>query len=301
MNKTDAEEFTQSLGQIVSGSWRQIALAKRLGVPKALELSTEDWVNNHLGGYVKMCIDDRRKAVAELTEEGHSTRDIGAVLGVTNATVSHDLKAVKNLTPADPKPNPIANHDDEAVKNLTPVDAVAALAVDYGKIKQSHQHITSSESVEWYTPPRYIEAARSVMGSIDLDPATCEAANQIVKAETYYTQADDGLTKAWAGRVWMNPPYGSACAAFIKKLLDEYKAGRVVEAVILVNSNSNDTEWFRPLWDHVLCFSYGRVNFWNETEQENGPTHGSCFVYLGENDQKFNAKFSEFGAVVRRA
>ncbi len=36
MNKDDAEEYTQSLGQVVGGAWRQIALAKRLGVPKAL-------------------------------------------------------------------------------------------------------------------------------------------------------------------------------------------------------------------------------------------------------------------------
>lgn len=167
--------------------------------------------------------------------------------------------------------------------------------------KADHQQITSSESVEWYTPPQYVEAAREVMGGIDLDPATCDVANEKVKAETYYTQADDGLAKEWAGRVWMNPPYGKACAAFIAKLLQDYEAGRVQEAVILVNSNSNDTEWFRPLWDHTLCFSYGRVNFWNEEEQENGPTHGSCFVYLGKNTEAFKAAFGRFGAVVRRA
>lgn len=91
MNKDDAEEYTQSLGQIVGGSYRQIVLAKRLGVPDALGMSVEQWVNQRLGGYVKLAADDRRKAVEELAAEGESTRDIGSVLGVSHTTVERDL------------------------------------------------------------------------------------------------------------------------------------------------------------------------------------------------------------------
>ena len=75
-------------------------------------------------------------------------------------------------------------------------------------LKDRMRGITSSESAEWFTPKRYIEAAREVLGTIELDPASCEEANRIVKADNFFTEEDDGLKKHWAGKVWMNPPYG---------------------------------------------------------------------------------------------
>jgi hypothetical protein len=47
----------------------------------------------------------------------------------------------------------------------------------------NHQLLNSSESAEWFTPPCYIEAAREVLGAIDLDPASCEAANRTHELE----------------------------------------------------------------------------------------------------------------------
>lgn len=94
-----------------------------------------------------------------------------------------------------------------------------------------------TKSSEWYTPPKYIEAAREVMGGIDLDPASCATANQIVKATAYYTKEQNGLEQNWKGRVWLNPPYGrtvrmkatrkSTIGLFIEKLLQEYEHGNV--------------------------------------------------------------------------
>lgn len=62
---------------------------------------------------------------------------------------------------------------------------------------------------EWYTPSLYIEAARQVMGGIDLDPASCAVADQTVKATNYFSQEEDGLAQTWHGRVWCNPPFSS--------------------------------------------------------------------------------------------
>jgi hypothetical protein len=56
----------------------------------------------------------------------------------------------------------------------------------------NHQLLSSSASAEWFTPACYIEAVRAVLGTIDLDPASCEEANRIVGATRYHTQESEG-------------------------------------------------------------------------------------------------------------
>jgi N6-adenosine-specific RNA methylase IME4 len=130
MTPKQAEEYTQSLGQIVAGSWRQIALAKQLGVPKALGLTTERWVNERLGGYVRQSIPERREAVKELSAQGLSQRAIGEVLGVDEGTVRGDVRA-ENSAPSSKKTNNINEPSSVATENsAAPIDAFATLAAD---------------------------------------------------------------------------------------------------------------------------------------------------------------------------
>jgi len=161
--------------------------------------------------------------------------------------------------------------------------------------------VTQSLTNEWYTPAEYIDAARRVMGAIDLDPASCEEANATVQAGQFYSEADPGLGHQWKGRVWLNPPYGRLAGEFVVNLAREYDAGRVTAAVTLVNAHCTDTSWFRPLWDHTLCFTHGRLNFGAGTASRGGSTHGSVFAYLGPDPAAFAAEFARYGAVVRRA
>jgi phage N-6-adenine-methyltransferase len=158
----------------------------------------------------------------------------------------------------------------------------------------------SSESNEWYTPPQYVEAARAVLGHFDVDPASNDTAQQIIRAETYYTAETNGLDKDWPGKVWLNPPYGGLSGPFAKRLVEQFEAGIVEEAVLLVNANSTDTNWFSPLWDYTLCFTDHRIDFQNPEGSRNGSTHGSVFIYLGENERAFYDHFSPFGCVVKR-
>lgn len=160
------------------------------------------------------------------------------------------------------------------------------------------QNVQQSMSNEHYTPAKYIESARKVMGGIDLDPASCPEANEVVKATRFYSRKDDGLGQSWPGRVWLNPPYGRIVGSFIGKLSEELASGSTTEAVVLVNAHGTDTFWFQFLWNGTLCFTDHRINFYGDDERS-GSTHGSVFAYFGENDNAFAEEFSQYGAVVR--
>lgn len=155
-------------------------------------------------------------------------------------------------------------------------------------------HVTfNSENDEWYTPEKYIEAARAVMGGIDIDPASCELANETVKAETYYDKETDGLSQEWYGRVWLNPPYSSALIpAFADKLI----TSDIEQAIALVN-NATDTAWFRKMVERAaaIVFTTGRVRFYKSDKEKGSPLQGQAFLYYGDRVEAFLKVFSEYG------
>lgn len=168
----------------------------------------------------------------------------------------------------------------------------------------------ASLSDDWYTPPEIIEAAREVMGSIDLDPATCEIVNrETVKAGAFYTIESDGLSPAnpWFGNMWINPPYGKgdgSAKGFMRRLKAEIDVGSVQQAIICLNANSMTTEWAHEfVWPcmHVFCFSQGRPNFISpDPEKGESPTSGTMLAFHGYNHRLFVAEFSRFGVCVEK-
>ena len=149
-------------------------------------------------------------------------------------------------------------------------------------------------------PEKYIEAARAVLGQFDVDPASSELANETVQANTFYTKQDNGLEYDWPGKVWLNPPYGGIARDFVARLVQQYEDGITTEAILLVNANSTDTAWFAPLWNYILCFTNHRINFVTSHSVAKGSTHGSVFVYFGNDESKFIENFKQFGPIVKR-
>jgi phage N-6-adenine-methyltransferase len=187
----------------------------------------------------------------------------------------------------------------DVLREATDADLVtraALLKAIYG----AHVGSNSGDN-EWYTPADYIKAVRAVMGGIDLDPASSEAANEIVGAAEFFTEEDDGLAQLWQGRTFMNPPYARPLIdRFCEKLAEAYASGDVPEAIVLVN-NATETAWFHSLAvpASALCFPRGRVKFWHP-RKEATPLQGQAVIYLGPNVAAFCAEFERFGFVVTR-
>ena len=153
---------------------------------------------------------------------------------------------------------------------------------------------------ESYTPNQYIESARKVMVSIDLDPASNDMAQETVQAKKYYTVDDDGLSKEWSGRVWMNPPYTARVInGFISKLVKHYNDGDISEAIVLTNNNT-DTAWFHEAANScaAICFTSGRINFMKRDGSKSSPTNGQAFIYFGKSKARFRKEFSNHGLVM---
>lgn len=119
----------------------------------------------------------------------------------------------------------------------------------------------SSVGFEDYSDPAIVEAGRVVLEHIDLDPASCELANTVVRAEVFWALDDpnplapdcewgDGDT-----RIFLNPPGGRCNAAGVplprdakgkqsgpgesyaahwwEKLLQQYDVGNVHSAIFV--------------------------------------------------------------------
>jgi phage N-6-adenine-methyltransferase len=159
------------------------------------------------------------------------------------------------------------------------------------------------DSNSWYTPSQYIEMAREVMGSIDLDPFSSESANQCVKAERYFDIDVDAHKQVWfdeSGTVFMNPPYGRGeMKQAVETFLANWTKGSISEAIVLVN-NATDTKWFQSLHKELaaMCVVSGRIAFENnDGKHVSGNTRGQIFLYFGENNKTFFEVFNSLGCI----
>jgi hypothetical protein len=169
-----------------------------------------------------------------------------------------------------------------------------------------------TDTHEHYTPAHVVERARRCLGGvIDLDPASCAAANATVRATRYYALPRDGLVLEWSGRVFLNPPGGlahephrtafsarSSACAWWRRLVYELRCRRVMSAVFvgfnieILRSSQGHTE-LPGVLAFPFCVPSRRLRFSGDQ-----PTHANVIAYLGPDVGAFVAAFGDIGTVV---
>lgn len=179
--------------------------------------------------------------------------------------------------------------------------------------------------VDWPTPKHVLDRVIATMGGIDLDP--CSNAQAIVPALVRVmldsphkspccdlepeldgtciecgcaTIRGDGLALEWAGRVYVNPPYGQKHnRAWCEKIASEAKRG--CEIVALVPSSCGSKWWlpYRPKsgggQSDGVCFYDRRITFHGAS----APAAFDCAaVYYGPRPLSFRDAFATAGWVI---
>jgi ParB/RepB/Spo0J family partition protein len=189
---------------------------------------------------------------------------------------------------------------DETARDLSASDIRKAARYTTEPLRHDTIATKWTGDAESYTPAKFIECARDVLGTIDCDPASNALAQQTVKAGTYYTTKTDGLTKDWKGCVFLNPPYEHPTIAdFIYRLLDQLETGNTTAAILLTNNNT-DTIWFHKAADKAaaICFTRARINFYKQDGSTTQPTNGQAFFYFGPAVERFTKVFAEHVGLV---
>ena len=170
----------------------------------------------------------------------------------------------------------------------------------------SVNRVLSRDSDSWFTPAAYVQAARDVMGGIDLDPFSSVKANEIIQARRFFDINHSAFESLWRKpkqrplRVWLNPPYSSGVMGrAVSLFVEQLQAGNIAQAVVLTN-NASDTQWFKALREHcqAVCLTDRRIAFENvDGKAISGNTRGQTFFYFGPQSQAaaFRERFKDWG------
>lgn len=134
----------------------------------------------------------------------------------------------------------------------------------------------TDNSEEWLTPPQLLRA----LGPFNLDP--CAPVNRPWDmAARHYTVLDDGLSKPWQGRVWLNPPYGKKVFAWLERLA-EHRSG-----LALIFARTETRGFHQTIWRqaHSVFFFLGRLRFYHLNGEQGGTANApSCLVSYSSED-----------------
>lgn len=155
---------------------------------------------------------------------------------------------------------------------------------------EPHQKNSPANGVEWLTPPGIIAA----LGEFDLDPCTPEVMPWPT-ARRRFTRREDGLSRPWIGRIWLNPPFGREAAKWLARMREHG------DGVALVPARTDTRMFFNSVWGHAagICFIRGRPHFHypDGARSATGINAPVCLIAYGENNLAVIRRCG-FGAIV---
>jgi hypothetical protein len=119
------------------------------------------------------------------------------------------------------------------------------------------------------------------LGPFGLDPCAADPRPWDC-ARRNYTERDDGLSKSWIGRVWLNPPFDRyEVARWIQRLAEHGHGTALLHA-------RTEADWFEPVWQHAsgILFMADRIKFCRSDGSEQPHNSGAppVLVAFGADD-----------------
>ncbi len=145
-----------------------------------------------------------------------------------------------------------------------------------GRPKKRRSALFSSFSEEWETPQLlYQQLDKEFHFTVDV----C-ATPQNAKTPRFWTKTEDGLAQSWAGeRCFMNPPYGRAIAAWVRKASEAAAGGALV--VALLPARTDTIWWHEYVRQAEVRFLRGRLRF---NSAKTGAPFPSAIVIFRQKD-----------------
>src|SRR5690606_7612872 len=146
---------------------------------------------------------------------------------------------------------------------------------------------------EWLTPPDLLRE----LGPFDLDPCA-PITRPWPTADHHYTIEDDGLSRPWFGRVWLNPPYGRETGRWLARLADHGNG------LALIFARTETEMFFSHVWEQAdtVLFLRGRLHF-HHVDGIRAPANGgapSVLIAYGAENARALADLPHLGACVPR-
>jgi hypothetical protein len=145
---------------------------------------------------------------------------------------------------------------------------------------------------EWLTPPEIL----AKLGPFDLDPCSPEADRRPwATAKQHYSKSQDGLAQPWAGRVWLNPPFGREAVRWLRKLVEHGNG------IALVPARTETAMFYETVWNvaDAVCFMRGRPHFHYVTGERAPANSGAPIAFIAYGRHNADAlRLADLGKVV---